>query len=193
MVSNKQKFRDKYMHGYCQYFAIAVAEMFGGKVCLWLDKDYDAPDEEHSIRLCHAYAMLAEDFYVDVDGFFKHISIREDEFDFNEQNIAVLSIDEAKKLLRKLRIPYGDAETKREVISFLHNYLLCFSAGIYYSKEEVYGLDCVGRRRDFIGLVKYDVNKQTVGDLTVAPRTFATNRVIKSLGFLPAPSWYKHR
>ena len=75
--------KEVYMHGACHYFAIQAAEMFNGKVCLWLDRDYTL-EEGKDIVLCHAYAKIADGFYVDAYGPFSDISQRENEFEFNE-------------------------------------------------------------------------------------------------------------
>ena len=107
----------KYMHGYCQYFAIEAAKMFNGKVVLWFDYD----EIQDKTVLCHAYCQIIPKLYIDALGTFSDISEREEEFEFNKQNIIICSIDEAKEELKKLKIPFTNVEDKKEAREFLRN------------------------------------------------------------------------
>lgn len=182
---------DKYMHGYCQYFAIAFAEMFDGNVCLWLDVDYDAPDEQHSTCLCHAYAELSDGLYVDAMGAFCNISVREDEYEFNEQHIVRLSVEDAKKQLRKLGVPYGDEKTKREVKEFLHNNMLCLDVRIVDGPINHVGVFWASRRKNLVGVVPYSVANHKFAEHTESVSYTALPQIVVGQhGFLANPCWY---
>lgn len=181
---------DKYMYGYCQYFALAFAEMFNGKVCLWLDVDYAAPDERHSTRLCHAYVEILDGLYVDAAGAFHNINVRESEFEYNEQHIVKLSIDNAKKYLRKLGIPYGDTETKREVREFLRNNMLCLNVRLQDDRTFSFGLYCVSKNLDFVGLMHYNIQGFAPCITKFSSTTFAQS-VVGQRGFLTNKGWYE--
>lgn len=185
---------DKYMHGCCQYFALAFAEMFNGRVCLWLDVDYDAPDEQHSTRLCHAYAEIVDGLYVDAAGAFHNISVRESDFEYNEQHIVKLSIDDAKKHLRKLGIPYGDTEIKREVREFLRNNTLCLDVRIADGRVYPAGLFCIVPNRECVLISLYnEMTAMFAQHITrLAYSTFAQS-VVGQLGFLANKGWYGKR
>lgn len=107
----------KYMHGYCQYFAIEAAKMFNGKVVLWLDHD----EINDKIVLCHAYCEIVPNLYVDALGTFSNISEREEEFEFNKKKILTCTINEAKEELKRLKIPFTNVEDKKEAREFLRN------------------------------------------------------------------------
>lgn len=107
----------KYMHGYCQYFAIEAAKMFNGKVVLWLDHD----EINDKIVLCHAYCEIVPNLYVDALGTFSNISEREEEFEFNRKMIDTYTVNEAKEELKRLKIPFTNVEDKKEAREFLRN------------------------------------------------------------------------
>lgn len=107
----------KYMHGYCQYFAIEAAKLFNGKVVLWLDKD----EINDKTVLCHAYCEIIKGLYIDALGTFSDISEREEEFEFNYKMIDTYSIDEAKETFKQLKIPFTNVEDKKEAREFLRN------------------------------------------------------------------------
>ena len=78
--------------------------MFHGKVCLWLDRDY-MKDEGEDVGLCHAFAKIADGFYVDAAGPFFDISDRDNYYEYNEKRIVECTVEEAKKILKNVGTP----------------------------------------------------------------------------------------
>lgn len=124
-----------YMHGLCQYFAIAFAELFNCKVCLWLDYD-EINDRE---ILCHAFAELQPGIFVDAKGVFYDLAERECDFEFNYKKVVDGTIDEMKAVLKRIKVPFTNTEAKKNAREFLRNNMLTFDlngqlCGLYYSK-----------------------------------------------------------
>lgn len=115
----------KYMHGYCQYFAIEAAKIFEGKVVLWFDND----EINDRVVLCHAYCEIIPNLYIDALGTFSNVSEREDEFEFNEKNIFTYTIDEAKEELERLSIPFDNEDDINEARDFLKNNMAVLEIG----------------------------------------------------------------
>jgi len=188
-----------YMHGACHYFAIQVAEMFHGKVCLWLDEDYEINEDYPVTVLCHAYAKIAEGLYVDAYGPFSDIREREDEFEYNEQDIVECTVEEAKKILKDLKIPFTNPEMKRNAREFLRNHMMAFYVlyGEGYYNFGLCGRMLEGKERgnfDFVLLNPYHVRENNFGKMVSKIHTnLFIKGIQKSYGFQPNKGWYyKH-
>ena len=185
-----------YMHGACQYFAIQAAEMFHGKVCLWLDEDYEINEDYPTTVLCHAYAKIAEGLYVDDYVAFGSIKDREDEFEYNEQNIVECTIEEAKKILKDLKIPFTNPEMKKNAREFLRNNMLAFYVlyGEGYYNFGLCGRIAEGPERgsfDFVLLNPYNQKQNNFGQMLSKIHTNLFIKGIKhSYGFIPNKNWY---
>lgn len=99
-----------FMHGYCHYLALGMADEYSSKIALWIDFDEYLQKDV----LVHAFSVIGDSLFYDNEGFFTDISERIDEFEYNYgPNIVIVTKDKAKKILRKMGIPYGDVEIKR--------------------------------------------------------------------------------
>ena len=185
-----------YMHGACQYFAIQAAEMFHGKVCLWLDRDY-MKDEGEDVGLCHAFAKIADGFYVDAAGLFFDISDRDNYYEYNEKRIVECTVEEAKKILKKIGISCTNPEMKKNAREFLRNNMMAFEVLYgdgYYYYFGLCGRIAEGPERgsfDFVLLNPYNAKENKFGSMV---SKIHTNLFIKgcqmSFGFKPNKGWY---
>ena len=184
-----------YMHGACQYFAIQAAEMFHGKVCLWLDRDY-MKDEGEDVGLCHAFAKIADGFYVDAAGPFFDISDRDNYYEYNEKRIVECTVEEAKKILKKIGISCTNPEMKKNAREYLRNNMMAFEVlygdGYYYfglCGRIADGPECGSF--DFVLVNPYDAKENKFGSMV---SKIHTNLFIKgcqmSFGFKPNKGWY---
>lgn len=108
--------KDWYMHGLCQYFAIEYVKLFGGRVWLCIDYDYDLDCP----CLCHAFVEVRKGQFLDAYGYFSDPDERMDEeFEYNEKNYFTGTLDEVKRVLRSMKVPYGNEEHKKNVREFL--------------------------------------------------------------------------
>ena len=184
--------KEVYMHGACHYFAIQAAEMFNGKVCLWLDRDYTL-EEGKDIVLCHAYAKIADGFYVDAYGPFSDISQRENEFEFNEQEIVECTVEEAKKILKSLKVPFTNREGKRNAREFLRDNMMVFD--ILYNNI-LYTFGICGRyadrgKFDYLLLNSYNIANNTFGQfIHTIPTDVFVQGIKKSYGFKENKGWF---
>ena len=184
--------KEVYMHGACQYFAIQVAEMFNGKVCLWLDRDYTLEEGKDTV-LCHAYAKIADGFYVDAYGPFSDISQRENEFEFNEQEIVECTVEEAKKILSSIKVPFTNREGKRNAREFLRNNMMIFD--IFYNNIS-YTFGICGRyaergKFDYLLLNSYNIANNTFGQfIHKIPTDVFVQGIKKSYGFKENKGWF---
>ena len=184
--------KEVYMHGACQYFALQVATMFGGRVCLWLDRDYTLEEGKDTV-LCHAYAKIADGLYVDAYGPFSDISQRENEFEFNEQNIIECNIEEARKILEGLKVPFTNREGKRNAREFLRDNMMTFDV-LYNNIIYTFGIcgRCVERGKfDSLLLNSYNKENNTFSNYinTIPTETFIRG-IQKSYGFKENKGWY---
>ena len=180
-----------YMHGACQCFAIQAAEMFHGKVCLWLDRDYTL-EEGKDIVLCHAFAKIADGFYVDAYGPFSDISQRENEFEFNEQEIVECTVEEAKKILKSLKVPFTNAEGKRNAREFLRNNMLTFD---YFQNGYTYTMGICAitnvAGNPCVLTYSYDIHKKQCGSYVhTIPLQIFINNIQNVHGFVLSKGWY---
>lgn len=184
-----------YMHGACQYYALAIADLLGGKIGLWLDRNYDFP-EGKDIVLCHAFACISNGLFIDADGAFKNISEREDEFEFNEQYIKLYSVEEAKKILKSIKVPYTEVKEKRNVREHLRNTMHVFDIK-YGGHIHTVGLcgtsiDRVGgTARDMLLVRTFDKVHNKPTELTwQIPRDIFGGCVTRYCGEFEYKNWY---
>lgn len=105
-INNKSYNLLKYLHGYCDNFAVYMAKRFGYNICLWTQYDYDI----EKIALVHAFnscVVNEKTYYIDIRGVTSNIeNIYSDFEDFcDEDNICMQSfsnIEEAKKSLESI-------------------------------------------------------------------------------------------
>lgn len=186
-----------YMHGLCHYFAIEYFNMFGGKICLWLDKD-EINDKE---VLCHAFVELAPGLCVDAKGAFRELTERYDDFEFNYVNVVSCTLEEAKTVLKRLGIKYTDANAKKNAREFLRNNMLTFyvlyapNHGFYNFGIESHSLEGEPRGHfDRLNVRIYDVTKRKFDSMS---HNIFTNVFIdgieESLGFISNTNWYYNK
>lgn len=116
-----------FMHGYCHYLALGMADEYGSKVALWLDFDEEMEREV----LVHAFSVIGDSLFFDADGVFTDLSERIDEFEYNyDPNIVIVSKDEAKKIFKKMKLPYGGTAVKRFIREELRGNSIVFQMRI---------------------------------------------------------------
>lgn len=110
---------EEFMHGYCEYLSLAFAKLYGNKIEVWADIDYDMGDDGELI-LCHSYNEIISGLYIDANGLFRSIKDISDEFEYNEVYIYTYNtLDEAKAFFKKLKVPYTDKVLKDWIKEFL--------------------------------------------------------------------------
>jgi len=112
-----------FMHGHCHYLALGMAEEYGSKIGLWLDYDEYLQKDV----LVHAFSVIGDSLYFDAEGCFIDLRERIDEFEYNnEPNIIIVSKEEAKKIFRRMKIPYGNTQIKRFIREKLRSNVIIF-------------------------------------------------------------------
>ena len=178
-----------YMHGLCQYFALAWNQMYGGNVVLWLDDGYDEDEDMPFTTLCHAFAELAPNLFVDAYGLFKELYGRDDEFDYYEQDFIINNANRIKKILDELRVPFDDEESKKNVKDYLKNNMLAFKLKID-SKE--YDFALYGTDKENIYAINYDKVSNTFGSfIHQFNKNNFTNLFVEQYGFVSNKDWWK--
>lgn len=110
---------DEFEHGYCEYLSLAFAKLYGNKIGVWADIDYDLGDNGKLI-LCHAYNEIISGLYIDANGLFCSIEDISEEFEYNEIYVYTYStLDEAKVFFKKLKAPYTEKIVKDWIKEFL--------------------------------------------------------------------------
>lgn len=110
---------DEFAHGYCEYLSLAFAKLYGNKIEVWADVDYDIGDNGKLV-LCHAYNEICSGLYIDANGLFCSIDDISEEFEYNEVYIYTYNtLDEAKAFFRKLNVPYTEKVVKDWIKEFL--------------------------------------------------------------------------
>lgn len=184
-----------YMHGLCHYFAIEFYNLFGGKICLWLDKD-EINDKE---VLCHAFVEFAPGVCVDANGVFSTLSERFDDFEYNYVNVVPCTLAEAKTVLKRLGIKTTDATAKKNAREFLRNNLLTFDV-LYEPTASYYTFGICGREDkgmvpyssfDRVFVLNYDSKGKVFNSMV---HNLHTNLFVKGIqeckGFIPSTNWY---
>lgn len=105
---------DDYLHGNCEQLALVLAEyyleknLYDPKICLW--KEYS--EDIDKLFLVHAFVSIQKDekeYFIDVRGITTDRDKMLSGFDleFFVDWVDVLTVNEAKESLRKMKIPYG--------------------------------------------------------------------------------------
>lgn len=180
--------RESYMHKYSQYFAIEFAKLFNCKICLWLEEDKIEGKE----ILCHAFAKIANNLYVDAYGVFTHISERYDDVKHKSVKIVEHTIEETKIRLKMAGVAITKPNIKRNVREYLRNNILLFNINInnmnytvgYYGKSKVANTDNVMLR-------VYNTKNDTFSEyITQINMCSFLQTIKKSLGFCYDEKWY---
>lgn len=188
-----------YLYNASQYFAIAFTELFGGKVCLWLDKvDLDVDKNSYKekdiskVTFYHAFSELTTDTYVDSVGLFNNIYVLEENFkyyDCTRQIIITKTLENTKEFLNTLKVPFKDTEIKRNVREYLRNNILTFSI---QEKEVRYNLGLIGRKGNELNFVEYN-NGCFNNVLHSFDARYISTKIKDTNGFQPCPQWYYKR
>lgn len=182
--------KEIYMHGLCQYFALAVNDLLGGTIHLWLDYD----EEMECQVLCHAFTEIVPGIFLDAYGVFHNISQREDEFEYNEMVIVSGDSAFAKKVLKDLKVPFTNVQHKKDVREFLRNNELVLKLEM---NAQHYLLGIVGHikpdrlRKGKLLFNSYNISDKSFGGMIHA---FNFDEVVNSykgnLGFIENMGWY---
>ena len=178
--------KELYFNELSHYFAIATAELFGKRISIMLKDD----------NFVHAFAKIADGFYVDAAGPFFDISDRDNYYEYNEKHIVECTVEEAKKILKKIGISCTNHEMKKNAREYLRNNMMAFEVlygdGYYYFG--LCGRIAEGPERgsfDFVLLNPYNAKENKFGSMV---SKIHTNLFIKgcqmSFGFKPNKGWY---
>ncbi len=115
----------QYLHGCCDDFALALNDVFGYEIVLWLGKNRDFG----GLRLIHAFCSFEHEdtiHYIDVRGVTDGINDIVSEFDYwEEPKFITCTRSEAIKALRSIGIMSLDDDEPYKIIrQFLEYYLL---------------------------------------------------------------------
>lgn len=114
---------DDFAHGYCEYLSLAFAKMYGNKIEIWADIDYNIGDKGMLI-LCHAYNEIISGLYIDANGIFSSINDIAEEYEYNEIYIYTYdNIDNAKAFFKKTKVPYTEKIVKDWIKEFLSTHV----------------------------------------------------------------------
>lgn len=182
--------KEIYMHGLCQYFALAAYDLLGGTIHLWLDYD----EEMDCQVLCHAFIEIVPGIFLDAYGVFHDISEREDEFEYNEMVIVSGDSDFAKKVLKDLKVPFTNVQDKKDAREFLRNNELVLKLEM---NAQHYLMGIVGHskperlRKGKLLFNSYNIADKSFGGMIHA---FNFDEVVNSykgnLGFIENMGWY---
>ena len=195
-------FEDKFDFENSQYFAIAYAKLFNCKVCLWLDTVVNTTNSKKTQYFRQAFVQICPGLYADAFGGFTNISSHYQGYDHNEVNVKVCdTIDEAKQILRKLKVPYTDPAIKQTVLQFLSNNVLCFEYDVnkLFNRNHIQKLgeavitDAEPKEPDTMYFRDYLQDKQIV---TVYKKSIQLQQFLKMLtgrsAYVTAENWRKY-
>ena len=108
-----------FLHGDCQYFALALAKLCKYKIVFWLDFD----GEIQKTCLVHAFNYVEglhdKRIYIDIKGRRTWKDI-ENNFDYWDEPILITKDYEgALKLLKGIKVPYDDENLIKDAESFI--------------------------------------------------------------------------
>ena len=176
--------KEEYMYKLSQIFALQVAQMYQGRMCLWLDT------ENVQTKLCHAYAKLLDNIYVDAYGVFCDISQRENNFKYNTRKIVECTIENAKGILDELKVGYKEVELKRNAREFLRNNMLSFEMNIR-EKNRIVGLYNIDRKNKRVTIMTYEEEAGKFGDyISIVSEKEFRGSLVNFCGFIANPKWY---
>lgn len=197
-----RSFEDKFDFETSQYFAIAYAKLFKCKVCLWLDTVKNTSNSKQTQCFRQAFVQICPGLYADAFGGFNDISSHYQGYDHNEVNIKVCdTVDEAKQILRKLKVPYTDSAIKQTVLQFLSNNVLCFeydynrltNTSNVYKRGEAVITGVESKEPDTMYFRDYLQDKQIV---TVYKKSIQLQQFLKMLtdrsAYVTAENWRKY-
>lgn len=190
----KDYFFDKecYEHSLCHYFAIEMAKLYHCPICFWIDEFLDVEGNPLTV-LCHTFVKLAQGIYVDAYGVFRDISEREDEFEFNNPEPVIKvceTLEETKKFLKNLKIPFTDVECKRNAREFLRNHLLTLAVDY---NGHVYNFAIKGYiiQRDTYLCSQYNSGTGIIGKyIRIIPKSIIEKGFIYSFDFIFCKDWW---
>ena len=191
----------RYFGELSHYFAFSFVDIFGGRVCFWLDKD----EETGKDRLVHAFVEVVPCLYADASGFFRNIGEIQGYFSYNDVRIQTFdSIEDAKSFLNMIRVRFTDVQDKRNVREYLKNYMPVFSVKCD-DNVCVCGLLQVTPdnnrvlNRNKVFFVDFDVSKCEFSNFVKGEgvhsidRYHFANSVIDFLDFKENPRWFFRR
>lgn len=195
-------FEDKFDFETSQYFAIAYAKLFNCKVCLWLDTVTNTTNYKKTQYFRQAFVQIYPGLYADAFGGFTDISSHYQGFDHNEVNIKVCdTVDEAKQILRKLKVPYTDPAIKQTILQFLSNNVLCLEYDVnkLLSTCNIFrfgGAVITGEEASEPNTIKFRDYLQDKQIVTVYKKSIQQQQFLKMLtgrtAYVPAENWRKY-
>lgn len=108
-----------FLHGNCQYFALALAKLFPFEIALWMEFD----EEVQKMCLVHAFASAIHSqekkLFIDVKGCRTWEDVKND-FDYwEEPTLVIKDYKGALESLRRIEVPYDDENLIKDAESFI--------------------------------------------------------------------------
>lgn len=122
-VNNKEIDALYYLYGFCHEFALALNEILGYEIVLWINYD----EEINSNVLIHAFNTFeyeGKKYYADVRGITDSLDDITNGFDYYEELVEIFGHNnkEAKDILHKLRLNTGINDEIYEIINTYKTY-----------------------------------------------------------------------
>ena len=180
--------KDEYFYTKSQYFAIEAAKLYNGKVCLWIDSTKHSSNFNMIKILCHAYAKITDDLYVDAYGTFTNIEQRASMFKYGQKEVIECTVDEAKGILKEMNVPFTKTEDKRNAREYLRNNVLVFD--ILFNNEK-YTVGLYNHIDAEVHIISYNSTKNIFGKFIsrVNANQFVKG-ITKAYGFKENKGWY---
>ncbi|MFW5962424.1 MAG: hypothetical protein ACOCQR_02300 [bacterium] len=112
----------RFLHGFCDDFAIVLAEKFNYRLILWIDYDWDIDKDV----LVHAFNVCTVDgktYYIDVRGITDDLDeIMSDFPHFEEPRLtSPLDIEEAMEVLEALNVPRSNRDLQKDILNIIES------------------------------------------------------------------------
>lgn len=170
--------KELYFKDLSQYFAIAVAELFGRRVSVMLNNG----------DFIHAFVELFPNYYIDAHGVFRNIDERSN-FGYNE--IVTIALVDFQMFLKSQKIKYTDASHKKCVREYLRNNMLTFDI-IHNNIEYTFGLyniaDMFGKEKVLV--MMYHGKTGFGSYITNFDIEYFVECIVQCRGFIENPRWY---
>lgn len=123
VANNKTICAFDFLHGKCEKFALALNEIFGYKIILWTNYDYDLKTNV----LIHAFNVFEHNgktYYADIRGVTDDLNEITNGYDYSQELIEPCCYDNegAKQILIKLGISTQKDDDAFKIINYYESY-----------------------------------------------------------------------
>ena len=188
----------EYFYKLNPYFALQFAEVYGGKVYIVTSFNH----LERKREFVNAFVGFVPGVFIDAKGVFYNVLGRSEDFQYRDADVIKCnSIEEAKSLLKSLKVSYTNAVDKKNVREFFRNNMPTFeviyaNAYYYVGIMRAYSEDDLDRNlRGQVLCVSYHENIQSFSSYVQkfpfsSFNTPLSTGMPKFLGFKENKNWY---